>query len=340
MSLKDKSYCIIGGGGFLGRHIVDYLINRGEKNIVVFDMRKTFDSPTVRYVLGDITKFDDLVRAFEGITTVIHTASPTVDVRELLYKVNVDGTKNVIQACIKAGVKQLVYTSSASVCFDGTAIKNGNEDMPFCKVYPDPYSETKAIAEKSVLEANGKNGLMTCAIRACGLFGPHDVQGWPGFMEAGKAGKSVVQIGDGSNLFDWTYVENTAYGHVLAADKMVPGSTVCGQAYLITNDNPIPFWDMARFVYKNFGFPEPKYKIPYIIMWYFAVILSWIVWILSPLVKIKPTFTPIRVANAGVTRTFCIDKAKKDLGYKPLVSMQDGLTKTLQHFKEKDKKKL
>jgi nucleoside-diphosphate-sugar epimerase len=120
---------------------------------------------------------------------------------------------------------------------------------------------------------------------------------------------------------------------------MTKDSKICGQCYFITNGEPIPFWDMARYIYKNFGYPEPSIKIPYWFVWILAIILEFISWLISPFIKYSPTFTRLRVANAGANRTFSIKKAKKDFGYQPTISLKEGMEKTLIWFKEQEKLK-
>jgi len=232
----------------------------------------------------------------------------------------------------------LIFTSSASVVFDGTDIKNGDETLPYVKDFLDAYNKTKQLAEVDVLESNGKDGVMTVSLRPSGIFGPRDVQAWPGFIGVAKEklpfgyGKSIMAIGDGKNIFDWTYVENVAYAHVLASDKMTPGSSIAGQSYFITNGEPTLFWDMPRYIYKNFGYPEPSIFLPMKLMLVVAFIISIIVKILSPIVKITPTFTKLRVGTAGANRYFSIEKAKRDLGYKPLYTVEEGKKKALEYF--------
>jgi sterol-4alpha-carboxylate 3-dehydrogenase (decarboxylating) len=167
-----QKYLIIGGGGFLGRYIVEYLINRGEKFIKVFDIRKTFEDSKIEFIVGDITKIDDVINACKDINIVIHTASATHHGHNsnFMYNVNVEGTKNVINACLLQGVSKLIYTSSASVVFDGNNLFDVNEETPYAKYSLDPYSKTKELAEKLVIEANGKKGLMTCSLRPSGFF--------------------------------------------------------------------------------------------------------------------------------------------------------------------------
>jgi len=341
----QKTYLIVGGCGFLGKYIVDGLLNRGERNVRVFDLRKTFDDDRVKIIVGDITNFQDVKKACEGVDTVIHTASPTVQNQkyDFFYRVNVLGTQNVIDACEASSVKQLIYTSTSSVVFTGADIKYGDESLPYCSEHLDPYNQTKQLAEARVLMSNGKGGVMTCALRPSGIFGPKDVQAWPGFIGVakekilGRYPKSMLQIGNGKNLFDWTYVENVAHAHILASDRMSSGSNIGGEAYFITNGEPSPFWDMPKYIYQQFDYPVPSIFLPYAMMYYLSVLIAFIVTLLSPIVKLNPTFTPIRICNAGATKYFSIEKAKRDFGYKPIVTLEEGKKKTLEYFKKERK---
>lgn len=152
---------------------------------------------------------------------MIHTASPPHGLgREVYEKVNVEGTKIVIEACKSAGVPKLVYTSSAGVIYSGKEnLINADERIKYPKVALDAYNETKAKAEELVLEANGDE-LLTCALRPSGIFGPGDRQAISGFYSVVKNGQTKFQIGSNENLFDWTYVGNVAHAHLLAADKL------------------------------------------------------------------------------------------------------------------------
>ncbi len=145
---------VIGGCGFLGHHIVNLLHESYNAKISVVDLRTTRnrrpDSDGVKYFDGDITSLDALLPIFEKTKpdVVIHTASPTLvdGLRELYYKVNVEGTRCVIEACQKTGVKALVYTSSASVISDNTSdLINADERWPVIppKSQTEYYSQTK-----------------------------------------------------------------------------------------------------------------------------------------------------------------------------------------------------
>jgi len=271
-----EKYLVVGGCGFLGRYIAEYLLGRGDKHVRVFDIRTTFQDSRIEFVTGDITKVEDVIRACEGITVVFHTAATTHIGHNsgFVHRVNVGGTHNVIKACLQTGVKKLIYTSTSSVIFNGKPLYNVDETTPYCKTHFDEYNLTKELAERAVLAVEPSSGLLTCSIRPSGIFGPRDVQAWPGFIEVGKNGKSRLQIGDGSNTFDWTYIDNIVHAHVLASDKLEKGTPVVQQAYFITNDEPIPFWDMAKYCYTNMGYPTVKYRLPYSLMWYLSLLIS------------------------------------------------------------------
>lgn len=113
--------------------------------------------------------------------------------------------------------------------YNGQDLFNADETSDYCKVHMDAYNETKALAEVLVLEANGREGLLTCSIRPSGIFGPRDSQGSLSIVESAMKGQWRVMIGKNNNLFDLTYVDNVSHAHLLAADKMELGSGIEGQ---------------------------------------------------------------------------------------------------------------
>ncbi|KAG9315500.1 3-beta hydroxysteroid dehydrogenase/isomerase family-domain-containing protein [Chiua virens] len=223
MSTQKKDvYLVIGGSGFVGRHIVEKLIARGDV-VSVFDIvQRHHDVP---FYSGNITSEQDILDALRksGTTCIIHTASPQHGAKDpsIYFKVNVDGTQAVINSAVAAGVRKLVYTSSAGVVFDGKDVINLDERAPYPEKPLDAYNDSKAKGEALVLEANGKGGLLTVALRPAGIFGPGDQQMMVGLYQVYKRGQTHFQIGDNDNLFDYTYVGNIAQAHLLAADKLV-----------------------------------------------------------------------------------------------------------------------
>ena len=153
------------------------------------------------------------------------------------------------------------YLIVRSVIYDGNDLVNADETIPYCQVHMDAYNETKALAEKSILESNDPD-LLTIALRPTGIFGPRDNQGSLAMAQAAKKGQWRVMIGSNENLFDMTFVDNAANAHILAADKL---SMECGagEAFNITNDQPLFFWDMPKALFDGLGYKETMHiQIP------------------------------------------------------------------------------
>ncbi|MBN3305656.1 NSDHL protein, partial [Amia calva] len=332
----SRHCAVIGGSGFLGRHLVERLLQRGYK-VSVFDLRQAYQLPGVTFHLGDLCDKKALLPALEGVSVVFHCASPppACDDRALFHRVNVKGTSTMLDACREAGVQRLVLTSSASVVFQGSDIRNGSEDLPYARRPLDSYTHTKILQEKLVLEANDPGqGLRTVAIRPHGIFGPRDPQLVPILVDSARRGKMKFIIGDGTNLVDFTFVENVVHGHILAAERLDTNSSLCGQAYHITNDEPVLFWEFLSQVLHGLGYEVPRYRLPYSLVYGLALLLWLLTLILRPLLDLRPTFTPMRVALAGTHHYYSCARAKRDLGYKPLVSLEEGIARTVQSYPE------
>ncbi|OQO06341.1 hypothetical protein B0A48_08930 [Cryoendolithus antarcticus] len=345
---------VTGGTGFLGHNIVSLLQSRGAcSKITALDVRpaaKTVEG--VEYAFADITDPEAMLNLFQKIKpdAIIHTASPNAHhIDELLYKVNVDGTKALVRAAQQTGVKAFVYTSSASIIHDTRSdLINADESYPIImgKDQPQYYTTTKAQAELHVIASNrtaSHPNFLTCAIRPAALFGPGDVQALPPMLASYYRGQAKFMLGDNENLFDWTEITNVAHAHHLALaallatyERLASGKTVPldnervdGEAFLITNDSPVYFFDFPRKAYAELGDRTPSASVWHInhdLALTLAFLLEWIFWLLK---RGSPTLTRQRVQYAVMTRYFCIDKAKKRLGYKPVVSMDEGVKRAV-----------
>jgi len=217
-----ESYLVIGGSGFLGSHIVDGLLNRGEGSVAVFDIVQRIFDDRITFFNGDICNEQQLSDAIQKCqaSVIIHTASPSPEApKEVHQRVNVEGTRTVIAAAVANAVPKLVYTSSAGVVFNKNNIVDADERMPFPKT-DESYNTTKQMAEDIILAANGKDGLATCALRPAGIYGPRDRLMMPSAAQVVARGQWSIQIGKNDNIFDWTYVDNVVVAHLLAADKL------------------------------------------------------------------------------------------------------------------------
>ncbi|KAJ1894258.1 erg26, C-3 sterol dehydrogenase, partial [Kickxella alabastrina] len=184
---QREVYLVVGGEGFLGRAIVQALLTRraqtADNSIIrVLDITRNFTDPSIEFIQGDITNASDVTSALthnnQTATTVFHTASPLMKSPEHLHtKVNITGTRVLLDASKREGVAKFVYTSSASVVYSGGALEYVDESLPYAEVFADYYSETKAAAEKMVLAEDAcLEGMRTAALRPSGIFGPGDRQ--------------------------------------------------------------------------------------------------------------------------------------------------------------------
>ncbi|KAJ3088492.1 hypothetical protein HK102_008602 [Quaeritorhiza haematococci] len=339
MPTDKESYLVIGGAGFVGGWVVQKLLERNAHSVTVFDVRETKIDPRVKSIVGDLRSLSDVVSACEGKTVVIHTASPPHDAGPKVYfPVNVDGTRNVIDACVKCGVKKLIYTSSSSVVFKGQDLIDADEKMPHCEVFPDEYNESKAKAEQLVLEANGKGGLLTISLRPAGIFGPRDTQAIRKMYNAAISGKHRTMLGQNRTLLDYTYVENIAYALVLAADKLAPNNGTAGEAFFITNDAPLYFWDLPKMIFEGLDIRPSLYmSVPFSVAFPLAYVADAIKFLVSPFYKMDITFSVFVIKQISVNRCFNIEKAKKLLGYEPIVPMDEAVKRTVDWLKEVQK---
>ena len=221
---------VTGGSGFLGRYLVKQLLERGDTVRVLCRARdKTLDDLGVETVQADLCDRDATIAACESMNLVFHVAgvSGIWGPWEHFYKINTEGTKHVVEGCRKHGVQRLVYTSSPSVTFDGSAQEGVDESAPYSRRWLCHYPHSKALAEQHVLEANETDGLLTCALRPHLMWGPGDRQLIPRLFEQARQGK-LRRVGDGSNLIDSVYVENAAAAHLQAADARNRPPGLCG----------------------------------------------------------------------------------------------------------------
>ncbi|NJL59500.1 MAG: NAD-dependent epimerase/dehydratase family protein, partial [Desulfobacteraceae bacterium] len=244
---NNSNILVTGGGGFLGQAIIRQLIARNEK---VCSFSRQFypelEKMGVHQIQGDIADKASVESACKGMESVFHAAAkPGVwgDYDEY-YRANVVGTENVIAACFENKVSRLIYTSSPSVIFNGKDMEGVNESVPYPETYHAHYPKTKAIAERLVIAAAQK-GLKTIILRPHLIWGPGDNHLVPRILAKAKR---LRKIGDGKNLVDTIYIDNAAYAHILAADKLISNPGLSGKIYFVSQDEPIALWDMVNAI--------------------------------------------------------------------------------------------
>ena len=319
---------VTGGGGFLGQHIVRHLLVRGDKvRIFCRNHHAFFDQlENIDVQLGDLRNMSDVYKACQGIDVVYHVAGKAgISCRwKPFFEANTLGTLIVIDGCIKAGVKKLIYTSSPSVIFTGKNQEGIDESVSHSDSWCAHYPGSKALAERIVLSANGREGLLTCALRPHLIWGPGDCHLFPRLIERAKLGK-LRRIGSGTNMVDVTYVENAAHAHLLAADALFEGSPVAGNSYFISQGKPVNCWDFINELLTIAKLPLVSKSVSYTSAWCKGLLLE--NWYGLFGFHGEPAMTRFLAMQLARSHWYNISRAQNDFGYRPIVSTEEGLAR-------------
>ena len=322
---------VTGGGGFLGSAIARQLRARGDK-VRSFSRvaHPELSRMGVEQVQGDLSDPNAVQEAVRGCDIVFHVAAKAGiwGRYEEYYHTNVAGTGNVIAACQAPQVGRLVYPGSPSVVFDGTDVEGGDESLPYPASYEAHYPHTKAVAEQLVLEANSAS-LATVSLRPHLIWGPGDNHLVPRIVEKGRAGR-LRRIGARPCLVDTVYIDNAAEAHLNAADRLQFGAPPAGQAYFISNGEPVPLWEMVNRILAAAGLPPETRSISTGLARRAGTLCEtiWTVLRLSG----EPPMTRFVASELSTAHWFDISAARRDLGYQPAVSLDEGLKRLKKSF--------
>lgn len=328
----DGELCLVtGSAGFLGRNLVQALLDR---DCIVHGVDRagpSFEDENLRWFQIDIRDESALAKACEGIDTIFHTAAlietftfAPKRLVQLVRGVNVEGTRALLRAASTAGVKRVVHTSSIITAW-GQDTHGADETTPY-STGQDLYSSTKVESERLVLRANGPEGMLTCALRPGGIYGPGERNLMVGPMvEAIKQGVPVITFGDGTSRIDYTYIDNLVDAQIRAAERLVPGSPVCGEAYFVTDGQPINTGDFSLKLVENMGLDVRQLRVPSRVARTMAAVGERVFRIFG---RPKPVLSIMTVRMCEVDNYFSITKAKRDLGYEPIVDTHEGLRRT------------
>mmetsp|Transcript_17687 Transcript_17687/g.24587 ORF Transcript_17687/g.24587 Transcript_17687/m.24587 type:complete len:458 (+) Transcript_17687:160-1533(+) len=365
---NGERYAVIGVGN-VGRWVVELLLQRGEREILLLDIvspdldlrrwKEDYGEDSVSFRKTDVTSVKQLEAALgEGR----RTEDQTEDVRPvdavfltmalisynqrmpfqypLSHKVNVVGTQNVLDVCVEFGIKRLIQTSTSNVIVgpNTTAETKLTEETPYLTEFFNHYAPTKVLAEKAVISSDKINGLLrTTAIRPCsGVFGHRDRIATQMSIDS-----KIASVVFPSAVIDFVYVENVALGHLMADEKLRNPETadqVGGEIFHISNNEPIANWEFNSSL-THFD-PTMDYRIlPLYLIKPTAYAVEWLQWIRYKTggrwsLGNAEIVTPATIKTASLSYVMNSDKATRVLGYSPAYTMDEGLQKTLYLAKE------
>ncbi len=314
---------VTGGGGFLGQAIVRQLLARGEPvRVLNRSAYPELERLGVDCRRGDLADAAAVDAAVSGSTAVIHVAAkagPGLQAADF-EAANVTGTRHLLEACQRHHVGQLVYTSSPSVAHGGGDIEGGDESLPYPNHFQAPYPETKARAERLVLAANSDT-LKTCALRPHLIWGPGDNQLLPRLIERNRAGRLKLPAPD--KKIDTVFIDNAAAAHLLALDDLRGPGRAAGRAYFISNGEPLPAADIISKLLEAAGETPRLGRVSPRLAMALASLVE-LVWRLGRF-KSDPPLSRFVVEHLSTAHWYDLSAARRDLGYQPTVSIEEGL---------------
>ncbi|MCU8054925.1 NAD-dependent epimerase/dehydratase family protein [Shewanella sp. SM34] len=360
LALRVQHAFVTGAGGFLGKAICLRLLAAGIK-VTGFARGHYPELEALGVVMlqGDLVNKDLLQQAMQGCDIVFHVASKAGvwGDRDSYFCPNVKGAANVIAACKALKIDKLVYTSTPSVTFAGQDESGIDESTPYATRFLNHYAHSKAIAEKMMLDANQVGDmplenpdvtqvssqvttqvssqvttqatapyvLKTVALRPHLIWGPGDPHLVPRVLSRGRLGKLKL-VGREDKLVDTIYIDNAAYAHVLAALELCQAKPKCqGKAYFLSNDEPITMAEMINLILACDALPPVTKRVPQSVAYVAGAVLESVHYLLKK--QEEPMMTRFVARQLSCSHYFDISAAKRDLGYRALVSINQGMAR-------------
>ncbi|HEX8855722.1 MAG TPA: NAD-dependent epimerase/dehydratase family protein [Thermoleophilaceae bacterium] len=321
MEAASRTAFVTGGSGFIGGRLIERLVSDGVRVRAL--ARSDSSAEAVRQrgaepVRGDLDNVDAMREGAAGCEWAFHAAANVADSgsREDFERVNVAGTQNALRAAAGAGVRRFVHVGTEAALLAGDPLVNVDETAPLRPDSKSLYPSTKAKAEQAVRAANG-DGLETVVVRPRFVWGPGDTTVLPQIAAAVRTGR-FAWIGGGRHLTSTTHVDNVVHGLVLGAQR-----GAAGEAYFVTDGDPVVFREFVTALLDTQGLEPPDRSIPAPLAGALAAV-SETLWGTLPLPG-GPPLTRMAYWAAGQECTIDISRARSELGYEPVKSLDEGL---------------
>ncbi len=323
-----QAVLVTGATGFVGVPLVKALLARG------FQVRALGRNPSVLARLAELgaepysadlgRDKERVVAACQGVGLVYHLGALSAPwgKRADFERVNIGGTQAIMNGCVRHCVGRLVHISSPSVLFNGHDQTDLTDDAPYPARFVSVYSETKKRAEDIVNAARDRVPFVI--IRPKAIFGPGDTTLLPRLLAASRQNR-LPQIGNGANRVDLTYIDNVVHALLLAQ----AASKAVGNTYTVTNGEPaLSLWEVIRTVLRGLRIPSDLRRVPVPAALAFAGVQE----IAAQFTGREPLLTRYSVLILARTQTYDITATRRDLGYEPVVSLSDGIDRTIAAF--------
>jgi dihydroflavonol-4-reductase len=322
---------VTGATGFLGGHLVEGLLRKGHEVVAMArqgsDVR-LLERLQVEIRRADLSDMDSLQRAVQGTDAVVHLAAYYTfsGKKEMYEKVNVQGTSNLLQAMLRAGVRKMVYCSTTEVM--GPTPDGMADESSECHPYYE-YGRSKLRVEQLVREAETK-GIEHVILRPSGIYGPRnleDVSYWFITTFANSIASKFI-IGDGKKVLQFVHVSDAVQGFILALENFQGAK---GRTYIITDSRAYSYEEIYEIMARIFNKKPPRLHVPIALAKVMVAPVQLVNWI-----RRKPNFI-WRVGTMNtfkVDRNYSIERAGKELGYEPRYALPQGLEETAVWYKE------
>ena len=347
---KSWNVLVTGGAGFLGKAILQELLEGAAP--LKPGLVRVLDVATpppginghVEYVQGDIRDRDLVEKACRGIDVVIHAAAIVdwgVRPEQEVLDVNVEGTRNIIEACVACKVPYLVHTSSLDAVYSGKPLVDIDERQPYPEKHETTYCKSKYLSEKLVLEAHS-NGLDTCVLRPSDIYGEMDPYHIGSLIDMAQGG-FYIRLGNGRSKCQHVYVGNMAHALLLAAAALTEGNPrVGGQVYFITDGPGSNFFTFFDQVVRGAGYriwPRNLW-LPRGLAYILASASEFVGFVVSLFKKYNPKFSRFAVTYTCTDFTFSSEKARDHMGFVPRYGKEEALKRTIAYYAAERQKTL
>ena len=324
-----KKVLVTGATGFLGKYVVEELVEHGYQ-VRAFGRNRAIGqslvNASVTFIQGDLTNQEDLTKACQKMDMVVHAGalSTVWGPWEDFYQTNVLGTKYILETCREAKIERLVYVSSPSIYAaprDQLDIKESDAPQ---ENRLNNYIRSKLASEKLFKDYPDVSSVI---LRPRGLFGIGDTSILPRVLNLSQK-IGIPLIGDGRQLMDMTCVENVALAIRLALET----PQAAGEVYNITNGEPRAFRNLIEETLRGLGYPIRYRKIPAPLVCAISSSLEFIYKSLK--LKGEPALTRYTYYLLRYSQTLDISKAERDLGYRPKITISEGIEQYVQDYRK------